>query len=294
MLNKKVKIGFIGTGIIGLPMAKNLSKNHYDVSAYSRNVKYHTKIVKNGIKVIRNLKEFFCKIDILILAVSDTKDVKEILTGPSGLVKNTLKPSIVIDMSTICPIETIKIANVLKKNNVSMIDAPVSGGEIGAINGSLSIMIGGEEITVKKVMPILKILGNKITYIGNSGSGQVAKACNQIIVAQTLNAVSEAFVIAEKFKVNKSNIRSALLGGFANSKVLDTHAKRILDNNFKPGFKTKLHAKDLRIVKNLANKKNLKLPGTNLVNKNMKKCNQDGHSEKDSSSYYYIVKKQNK
>ena len=294
MLKKKVKIGFIGTGIIGLPMAKNLSINHYDVSAYSRNAKYHTNIIKNGINVIRNLKEFFCKIDILILAVSDTKDVKEILTGRNGLVKNALKPSIVIDMSTICPIETIKIANVLKKNNISMIDAPVSGGEIGAINGSLSIMIGGEEITVKKVMPILKILGNKITYIGSSGSGQVAKACNQIIVAQTLNAVSEAFVIADKFKANKSNIRSALLGGFANSKVLDTHAKRILEKDFKPGFKTKLHAKDLRIVKNIAKKKNLKLPGTNLVNKNMNKCNKSGHSEKDSSAYYYIVKKQNK
>ena len=294
MLKKKVKIGFIGTGIIGLPMAKNLSKNHYDVSAYSRNAKYHTNIIKNGINVIRNLKEFFCKIDILILAVSDTKDVKEILTGRNGLVKNALKPSIVIDMSTICPIETIKIANILKKNNISMIDAPVSGGEIGAINGSLSIMIGGEENTVKKVMPILKILGNKITYIGSSGSGQVAKACNQIIVAQTLNAVSEAFVIADKFKANKSNIRSALLGGFANSKVLDTHAKRILEKDFKPGFKTKLHAKDLRIVKNIAKKKNLKLPGTNLVNKNMNKCNKSGHSEKDSSAYYYIVKKQNK
>ena len=251
-------------------------------------------MIKNGINVIRNLKEFFCKIDILILAVSDTKDVKEILTGRNGLVKNALKPSIVIDMSTICPIETIKIANVLKKNNISMIDAPVSGGEIGAINGSLSIMVGGEEITVKKVMPILKILGNKITYIGSSGSGQVAKACNQIIVAQTLNAVSEAFVIADKFKANKSNIRSALLGGFANSKVLDTHAKRILEKDFKPGFKTKLHAKDLRIVKNIAKKKNLKLPGTNLVNKNMNKCNKSGHSEKDSSAYYYIVKKQNK
>ncbi len=294
MLKKKVKIGFIGTGIIGLPMAKNLSKNHYDVFAYSRSAKYHTNIIKNGINVIRNLKEFFCKIDILILAVSDTKDVKEILTGRNGLVKNALKPSIVIDMSTICPIETIKIANVLKKNNISMIDAPVSGGEIGAINGSLSIMIGGEENTVKKVMPILKILGNKITYIGSSGSGQVAKACNQIIVAQTLNAVSEAFVIADKFKANKSNIRSALLGGFANSKVLDTHAKRILEKDFKPGFKTKLHAKDLRIVKNIAKKKNLKLPGTNLVNKNMNKCNKSGHSEKDSSAYYYIVKKQNK
>ena len=155
-------------------------------------------------------------------------------------------------------------------------------------------MVGGEEITVKKVMPILKILGNKITYIGSSGTGQVAKACNQIIVAQTLNAVSEAFVIADKFKANKSNIRSALLGGFANSKVLDTHAKRILEKDFKPGFKTKLHAKDLRIVKNIAKKKNLKLPGINLVNKNMNKCNKSGHSEKDSSAYYYIVKKQNK
>ena len=150
MNKKKVKIWFIGTGIIGLPMAKNLSKNHYDVSAYSRNAKYHTNIVKNGINVIRNLKEFFCKIDILILAVSDTKDVKEILTGRNGLVKNALKPAIVIDMSTICPIETIKIANVLKNNNISMIDAPVSGGEIGALMGHKQLWLGARRVKWKK------------------------------------------------------------------------------------------------------------------------------------------------
>ncbi len=287
----KVKIGLIGTGIMGLPIAKNLLKNKYNVYAYSRNIKKHHLIIKNGIKVIKSLKDLFYNVDILILAVSDTKDVREILTGKNGLINNNSKISIVIDMSTICPIETIKISKKLKKCNISMIDAPVSGGEIGAIKGSLSIMVGGEENVVKKILPIFKVLGEKITHIGASGSGQVAKACNQTIVAQTLQGVSEAFVIADKFKVDKSNIRDALLGGFANSKVLDMHAKRILDRDFKPGFKTKLHAKDLRIAKNIANKKNLNLPGTTLVNHNMNKCKNEGHSEKDSSSYYYIVKK---
>ena len=287
----KVKIGLIGTGIMGMPIAKNLLKNKYDIYAYSRNLANHDFILKKGIKIIKSLKSFYNEVDILILAVSDTKDVKEILTGKNGLINNITKISIVIDMSTICPIETIKISKKLKKKRISMVDAPVSGGEIGAIEGKLSIMVGGEENIVKKILPIFRVLGSKITYIGDSGSGQVAKVCNQIIVAQTLQGVSEAFIIADKFKVNKSNIREALLGGFANSKVLDLHAKRILEKDFKPGFKTKLHAKDLRIAKNIAKEKNLNLPGTTLVNLNMNKCNSEGHSEKDSSSYYYIVKK---
>ena len=294
MISKKTKIGFIGTGIIGLPMAMNLSKNKYNVYAYSRNTKNHTAISKKNIKIIKNLKEFFAEIDILILAVSDTKDVKEILVGAQGLVNSISNISIVIDMSTICPIETIRISKILKQNNISMVDAPVSGGEVGAIKGLLSIMVGGDAKIVKKIMPIFKILGEKITHIGASGAGQIAKTCNQTIVAQTLNGISEAFTIADKFNVDKFKMRAALLGGFANSKVLETHAKRILDKDFKPGFKTKLHAKDLRITNNIAKKKNLKLPGTSLVNKNMNKCNKEGHSEKDSSAYYYTIKKQNK
>ena len=143
-------------------------------------------------------------------------------------------------------------------------------------------------------MPIFKILGKKITHVGGVGSGQVAKACNQIVVAQTINAISEAFIIADKFKVNKSNIREALLGGFAYSKILEVHGKRILDNDYKPGFKTKLHAKDLRIAKNITIKKNLKLKGVNLVCKLMDMCAKEGNNEKDSSVYFTTIEKINK
>jgi len=290
MAKTTTKIGIIGTGIIGLPIANNLLKNKYNICAYVRNKKRHSEINKKGIKVIQSIAEFFSSIDILILAVSDTSDVKKILIGKNGLNNCLKRPSIVIDMSTICPIETIKISKRLSKNNISLVDAPVSGGEIGAIKGNLSIMIGGEKNIVKKIMPIFKILGDKITHVGKTGSGQVAKACNQLIVAQTINAVSEAFIMADKFKTNKQNIREALLGGFAYSKILEIHGKRILANNFNPGFKTKLHAKDLKIVKNIANKKNLKLEGSNLVNKYMNKCNNDGYGENDSSIYYKIIK----
>jgi len=290
MLKNTTKIGVIGTGIIGLPIAYNLLINKYNVYAYVRNKKRHSGVRKKGIKIIQDLADFFNSIDILILAVSDTSDVKNILIGKNGLNKYYIKPSIVIDMSTICPMETIRISKILSKNNISLVDAPVSGGEIGAIKGSLSIMIGGDKNIVKKIMPIFKILGDKITHVGETGSGQVAKACNQLIVAQTINAVSEAFIMADKFKTNKKNIREALLGGFAYSKILEIHGKRILENSYKPGFKTKLHAKDLRIVKNIINKKNLKLEGSNLVSKYMNKCNKDGYSEKDSSAYYNIIK----
>ena len=250
-INKNT-IGIIGTGIIGLPIAINLLKKNFIIHAFARNKRKHLALKKQGMIIDEDLGRFFSSIDVLILAVSDTKDVKSILLGKGGLVHSTKKPSIVVDMSTICPIETINIANILSNHKVSFIDAPVSGGEIGAIKGELSIMVGGKKNTVTKIMPILKILGKKITHVGEVGSGQVAKACNQIIVAQTINAISESFIIADKFKVNKSNIREALLGGFANSKILEVHGKRMLDNDYKPGFKTKLHAKDLRIAKNIA------------------------------------------
>ena len=294
MLNKNTNIGIIGTGIIGLPIAKNLVNSGYKVYSHVRDKKKYNNIKKSKIIVSEDINEFYSSIDILILAVSDTPDVKKILIGKKGLIAHKTKPSIVIDMSTICPIETINISKKLSKKNIQLIDAPVSGGEIGAIKGELSIMIGGKKNIVKKVMPIFKILGSKITHVGNVGSGQVAKACNQIIVAQTINAVSEAYVMADSFNVNKKNIRSALLGGFANSKILEVHGKRMLDNSYKPGFKTKLHAKDLRIAKNIALKKNLLLQGTNLVNKYMNECKKIGYGEKDSSSYYNVIKKKNK
>ena len=294
MSKKKLKIGIIGTGIIGSPIAKNLVENNYEVYAYARNQKKHNDLIANNIKISYDLKKLFSSVDILILAVSETKDVKKILIGKGGLKNFSNRPSIVIDMSTICPIETIYMSKILSKIDTILIDAPVSGGEIGAINGELSIMIGGEKSTVKKIMPIFKILGNKITHVGKSGSGQIAKACNQIIVAQTINAVSEAFLIADKFGVNKSKIRDALMGGFANSKILEVHGNRMLKNSYAPGFKTKLHAKDLRIAHNISLKKNLKLSGLNLVNKYMAICNNDGNSEKDSSAYYKTIKKKNK
>ena len=294
MLKNNINIGFIGTGIIGLPMAKNLIAEGFNVYSYARDTKKHSSLTKSKLKVCKDIGEFYSSIDILILAVSDTPDVKKILIGKKGLIFYKKKPSIIIDMSTICPIRTINISNELSKKKIHFVDAPVSGGEIGAIKGDLSIMIGGKKNIVKKLMPIFKILGSKITHVGKIGSGQVAKACNQIIVAQTINAVSEAYVIANSFNVSKKNIRSALLGGFANSKILEVHGKRMIDNSYKPGFKTKLHAKDLKIAKNIASRKNLLLQGTNLVNKYMNECLKNGCGEKDSSSYYNIIKKKNK
>ena len=294
MAKIKPTIGIIGTGIIGIPMAKNLIKSKYKVFSYVRDIKKHKKIEKHGLKIIRNIEVFYNHVDILILAVGDTSDVKEILFGKTGLVKYLKIPKIVIDMSTICPIETIKMSKLLSNSKIKLIDAPVSGGEIGAIEGNLSIMVGGNKSIVKKIMPILKVLGNKITHIGKSGSGQVAKACNQIIVAQTINAISEAFLIAEQFNTDKKNIRQALLGGFAYSKILDIHGERILKNSYKPGFKTKLHAKDLRIAKNITNRKSLKLKGVNLVTNYMNQCEKEGFGEMDSSVYYKIIKKENK
>ena len=175
-----------------------------------------------------------------------------------------------------------------------MIDAPVSGGEIGAINGSLSIMVGGQKKIFKKILPILSVLGENITYIGKSGSGQITKACNQILVAGTMVAVSEVLLVAKKSGCNLNLIRDALMGGFANSKILEVHGRRMIDSDYKPGFKSKLHLKDLDIALKIAKDLNINLKGTKYSRKLMYQSVMDKKQEKDSSVIHEIIKKINK
>ncbi len=292
--SKKINIGFVGTGIMGLPMAKNLAKKGHMVYVYARNKnKLKNKLIKN-ITLCNTLEEVCMVCDVLISVLPDTKDVKSVLLSKKGVINFNKKPRYIVDMSTICPTETINISKLMKKNGVSMIDAPVSGGEIGAIEGNLSIMVGGDRKVFYKLKKILEILGQKITYVGKNGSGQVAKICNQIVVAQSINAIGEAYIIAKSFNVDIKKVREALLGGFAYSKILEVHGQRMIDNSYKPGFKTSLHYKDLRISRNIIKKNSLNLPGSKLVYKYMKETSKDKHRNKDSSAYYLTLKKNNK
>ena len=229
--------------------------------------------------------------NILITNLPKTKDVELVTTGKAGMLDNLKKGSCVIDMSTISPEGATQINSKLNKKGAFFIDAPVSGGEAGAILGNLSIMVGGDKKAFHKVKPILKMLGEKITYIGNSGSGQICKMCNQVLVAQTIQAVSEIINISRKSKVDASKVREALLGGYANSKILEIHGKRMIDSDFKPGFKLSLHYKDLKIAKSFLNSLGIQLKSLNQVKKLMNLAECEGLSDLDSSAIHSILEK---
>jgi len=242
------RIGFIGLGIMGKPMAKNLLKAGYPLVVHNRSRASVEELAKEGATPAFSPKEVTQKSDVVITMLPDSPDVEEVVLGPEGIIEGLRSGMLFIDMSTIAPTTSRKIYEIFKSKGVDSLDAPVSGGDVGAREGTLSIMVGGDEEAFKRAMPIFNVLGKNIVYIGGSGAGQVTKACNQIVVALTIQAVSEALKLAKESKVDPAKVREALLGGFAQSRILDLHGKRILEGNFQPGFKLKLHRKDLNIA----------------------------------------------
>jgi 2-hydroxy-3-oxopropionate reductase len=243
-------IGFIGLGLMGKPMALNLLKNGFSVIAHSRSAPPVDDVVSAGATRASSPAEIARQCTRIITMVPDSSDVERVLEGPSGVFEAVQRGTIVIDMSTISPIVTRRLADAARARGATLLDAPVSGGEIGAINASLSIMVGGDESAFAAVTPILRAMGNpeRIVRIGESGAGQICKVCNQMVIGGTLTVVSEAIALARKAHVDPAKVREALLGGFAASRVLDVHGERILTGNYKPGFRAKLYAKDYRIA----------------------------------------------
>ena len=288
---KKYKVGFVGLGIMGKPMVHNLLENKVQVYFYARKQKIIKSIEKHGGIFVSSVSELPKYANILITNLPKTKDVELVTTGKAGMLDNLKKGSCVIDMSTISQEGATQINSKLNKKGAFFIDAPVSGGEAGAILGNLSIMVGGDKKAFHKVKPILKMLGEKITYIGNSGSGQICKMCNQVLVAQTIQAVSEIINISRKSKVDASKVREALLGGYANSKILEIHGKRMIYSDFKPVFKLSLHYKDLKIAKSFLNSLGIQLKSLNQVKKLMNLAECEGLSDLDSSAIHSILEK---
>ena len=288
---KKIKVGFIGLGIMGKPMVINLIKNNIEVFFYARKKRVINEISKIGGKFISMPSEIMKYTKICITNLPNTKDVENVVIGKEGIINNLRSGSIVIDMSTISPLGAIKINNKLRTIKSYLIDAPVSGGEAGAKSGKLSIMVGGNEKAYRKVEFLLSILGDKVTYIGRSGSGQICKACNQILVAQTIQSVSEIISIAKKSKINPSIIREALLAGYANSKILEIHGNRMIKSDYQPGFKLSLHHKDIKIAKALTKSLGLNLKGLNQVQKVMKSAEKSKLYECDSSIIHTVLEK---
>ena len=254
-------VAFIGLGIMGRPMAKNLLKAGYALRVYARRKATLDAFDESAAVVCSSPAEAGKNADFCITMISDTPDVEEVILGDNGLIKGVRENSIIIDMSTISAQATRVIADRLKSDNIQMLDAPVSGGEIGAIEGTLSIMVGGDAESFQRAHDLFKVLGKNIIHVGNHGAGQIVKACNQLQVAQTIASTAEAIEFASTAGVDPQRMREALLGGFAYSRILETHGLRMLTDDYVPGFKASLHLKDLRIAQRTARDMQLHLPG---------------------------------
>lgn len=240
-----MKIGFIGLGIMGKPMSKNLVKAGYDLVVFDINKASVDEVVKTGAEAGTSAKDVASKSDVVITMLPNSPQVKQVVFGENGVAEGIKKGSILIDMSSIAPLVSREVAEKLEKQEVDMLDAPVSGGEPKAIDGTLSIMVGGKEETFNKFKDLLLKMGTSVVLCGDIGAGNVTKLANQVIVALNIAAMSEAFVLGTKAGVSPELIYNAIRGGLAGSTVLDAKAPMVLDRNFKPGFKIDLHIKDL-------------------------------------------------
>src|SRR3984893_6697497 len=262
------QIGFIGLGVMGRPMAKHLVAKGHRVVVHSRSRAPVDDLVAAGATAPRTSAEVARQSAIVITMLPDTADVELALTAPDGVIAGLQRDAVVIDMSSISPVATRRLASLVAARGGAMLDAPVSGGEIGAINAALSIMVGGDERAFARVRPVLECMGNpeRIVHIGaEPGSGPVCKVCNQVAIGGALAGVSEAFALARKAGVDAGRVRQALLGGFAASRVLEVHGERMLKSDYKPGFRTKLYQKDLRIANETAAANAVAIPATAIV-----------------------------
>jgi 2-hydroxy-3-oxopropionate reductase len=241
-------IGFIGLGIMGKPMARNLMKAGYSLVVHNRSRAAVEELAKEGAQTAVSPSEIAQRAEIILTMLPDSPDVEAVYTGEKGLFASARSGMLLIDMSSISPIVSRKLAREAQTRGASMLDAPVSGGEAGAIAATLSIMIGGEASAVERALPLFHALGKNIVHVGDAGAGQVTKAANQMVVGATIAIVGEALVLAAKAGVDPAKVRQALLGGFAQSKVLDAHGQKMLERNFKPGFRIRLHEKDMKIA----------------------------------------------
>jgi len=286
-----MNVAFIGLGIMGHPMALNLHKAGHKVFVHGRRPESMTPLAEADCTACASAAEAAAQADVTFIMVSDTPDVEQVLFGASGVVHGARPGSVVVDMSTISPSATRRFAEGLAARGIAMLDAPVSGGDVGAINGTLSIMVGGKPESFERVQALFAVLGKNIVHVGDHGAGQVAKACNQIVVALTIEGVAEALTFARQNGVDPAKVRAALMGGFAASRILEVHGQRMLDDNYQPGFKTKLHQKDLNIVLQSAYEMGLALPGTALAMQQLNALLGAGEGELDSAAIMKVVQR---
>ena len=279
-----MKLGYIGLGIMGRPCVLNLLKAGHEVWVYARRPESAAELLAAGAQWADSPAALARQVEVVFSNVSDTPDVEAVMLGENGVIEGAHAGLVAVDMSTINPLKAREIAARLAEAGIAFLDAPVSGGEVGAIQGTLTIMVGGDAAALAVARPALEAMGKTITHIGDSGAGQIAKACNQIIVAVNIKAVAEAMQLARAANVDPARVREALLGGFAGSKVLDIHGQRMIDDNYAPGFKARLHQKDMGIVADTVAQLGLTLPAAEMVTALIDRLVEQGDGELDSSA----------
>jgi 2-hydroxy-3-oxopropionate reductase len=278
-----VKLGFIGLGIMGSPMAANLIAGGHELYLFSRSG-VPAELTGKGGKACATAGEVAQKADIVFLMVPDTPHVEAVLFEPGGVADNVAAGKTVVDMSSISPIATKGFAKRIEEKGARYLDAPVSGGEVGAKAASLTIMVGGPEPVFNEVKPLFELMGKNITLVGDNGAGQTAKVANQIIVALNIEAVAEALLFAAKAGADPARVRQALMGGFASSKVLEVHGERMIKRTFNPGFRIGLHQKDLNLALSNAREMGVSLPNTATAQELFNACAANGGSDWDHSA----------
>jgi 2-hydroxy-3-oxopropionate reductase len=283
-----MKIGFIGLGIMGRPMALNLKNAGHELIVPER--KSLTPEIRAAAEVVADPKSVAAKSEVLILMVPDTPDVEAVLFGQNGAAEGLKRGTLVIDMSSISPLDTKTFAKKVNALGCDYLDAPVSGGEVGAKQATLTIMIGGPDAAFARAKPLFELLGKNITHVGSeNGAGQTCKVANQIIVALNIQAVSEALVFAAKAGADPAKVRAALMGGFASSRILEVHAERMLNGTFNPGFRIRLHQKDLNLALTAAKELNMSLPNTAIAQQMFSSCAAHGGADLDHSALIMAI-----
>lgn len=284
------KIGFIGLGIMGAPMAGHLLKAGHDLFVYTRG-KMPDAIANSRATKCLDAKGVAERADIIITMVPDTPDVGAVLFGETGIAKGLRAGKTVVDMSSISPVDTKQYAQRIEALGCDYLDAPVSGGELGAKNATLSIMVGGRAEVFERVKPVFELLGKNITLVGGTGDGQTCKVANQIVVALTINAVAEGLLFAAKAGADPAKVRQALMGGLATSRILEVHGERMINRTFAPGFRIALHQKDLNLALGAAKAMGLALPATAAAQQLFSACIAHGGAAWDHSGLVRALEK---
>ncbi|MBU3603196.1 2-hydroxy-3-oxopropionate reductase [Polynucleobacter sp. AP-Kaivos-20-H2] len=290
MMSKQLKLGFVGLGIMGTPMAGHLVNAGHEVFINTRS-KAPEGLASSSAVQCSSPQEVASKADIIFTMVPDTPDVDMVLFGKNGIAAGLTKGKIVVDMSSISPISTKEFAKKINALGCDYLDAPVSGGELGAKNATLSIMVGGDEGVFEKVKPVFELMGKNINLVGGNGDGQTAKVANQIIVALNIEAVAEALLFASKAGADPAKVRQALMGGFASSKILEVHGERMVNRTFDPGFRIELHQKDLNLALNSARALGVSLPNTATAQELFNSCAAHGGKAWDHSAMVRALEK---